>query len=191
MKYLIAKLSINCQILYQQIWINILQLLENTFQDKSNELIIISSFECYLRSIWIDLMKSLHIISPLLTNTIDTLQPLFEIHPYNASISMLNHSIKHSHIEEKININNLNSINFQCICGKCEEDRYIELTLQEEGESLRLHFQQIRFLKENNISDSNSNSDIPKDTIINTTISTTNSKIVDSNVKLKIIELDS
>lgn len=155
MKYLVAKLSINCQKLYQNIWNNIFLILQTSFQDIiqnfSNKVIIISSYECYIRNIWIDLMKSLHIISPISDTTSQIIQSRIfsEIHPYIASMSIMNQSIKSSHIEEKINNVSLEFLELQCICGKCDENKLFKLTPQEEGETLRLYFQHLKHSKEN------------------------------------------
>ena len=149
MKYFVAKLSINCHKLYQNIWQNIFLVLETSSQDILHQnfdtVITISSFECYLRSIWIDLMESFHITSPILQLTTS------EIHPYIASMSIMNQSIKNSHVEDRNIFINLENLEFQCLCGRCNEERHLELSPQEEGETLRQYFQQITLSKENNI----------------------------------------
>lgn len=171
MKYLVAKLSINCHKLYNNLWTNIFSILESLypsiFQSISDKVVVISSFECFLRNIWIDLMKSLGISpSSLFTHpsssssTIPTTS--FEIHPFAASMSVMNHSIKHSKIEETNRYNsNLQLLEFQCICNNCNENQLFELSALEEGETLRVYFQQIAQSKEiveNIVHDNDNNS---------------------------------
>lgn len=136
MKYLIAKLTINCHQLYHEIWSKVL-LIRSTApvgeheEDLSSRMFIIPTFACYLRNIWIELIEAFHISSA--------------DDAFAACMSMMNHSLEHSprHPAEEEDIESVLTSSSQCVCGECGRHSTSSLSIRDEGEILRTHFRNI------------------------------------------------
>jgi hypothetical protein len=143
MKYLIAKLTINCHLLYREIWKQVLVIrkasADEAHEDLSPPVLVIPSFACYLRNLWIELIRGFQISS-------DKLNPESGENPFTACMSMMNHSLEHSprhsedEQEQELEIALNSSV---CVCGECDRHTTTSLSIRDEGEFLRTHFQAI------------------------------------------------
>jgi hypothetical protein len=131
MKYLVAKLTINLSLLYQELWHAVLSC-PSPASDGSQSLVPVPSFDCYMRGLWIDILRSLRIVCSLEDGAEDST-------PFTAGMSMMNHSL--DHFPTQVQPTALASLfSCQCVCEECWRYKSCNLSIRDEGESLRTHF---------------------------------------------------
>jgi hypothetical protein len=139
MKYLIAKLTINCSQLYHELWYAAISSYVIASPSESAETptpCLAPLFECFMRGLWVEIIRSLRIVSSLE----DDLEE--RDNPFSACMSMMNHTLNHSptHATAQFMAETASPVSFQCICKECSRFKSYSLSIRDEGEILRTHF---------------------------------------------------